>query len=529
MRTTLFTFLIIASCTSLASAQDFDLPEVIFFHIGQPRNASFASEFCWVGDQNGDGYDDLLVSHRALNRVELFHGGENMDNDPDFFFTIEGDYMFVGNQLDFPGELLPDRAPFIYVNSYYDNRNRPPAINYHRLFESEEELDNEPEHFFTGGYESVPFSAHRRQPFDFNGDDHSDLVMRNRIDGIETLFVYYGGADFDTIPDWEAETAGIYPGAHASTGFDINSDGYNDLFVKVASGFDSYTFQLFLGGEEPSAEPIFSIPWHHFEGLILKYGFALLPDINGDGYDDWGLHFNNDIRTWDGYYIFYGGEEPDMEPDILLDGNAPGTGDRRGEICGGDFNNDGYGDIVTADPSAGYGDAQLNYFFGRPELPEEMEADILINMREDYEEHRATIGLIGAVGDYNGDEIDDFAASAGPTYRMIILAGSNQWQVNEVDEELPTNYNLALTAYPNPFNSTTHLSFNLQTDSEITITVLDIQGRTILRITDLNLKAGRQTIPLNFSSVSGGIYFAQITLSGINRSRSETVKLVNLK
>ena len=41
----------------------------------QENQQGFASDFCWIGDQNGDGFDDLLVNqdrNDTLNRVYLF-------------------------------------------------------------------------------------------------------------------------------------------------------------------------------------------------------------------------------------------------------------------------------------------------------------------------------------------------------------------------------------------------------------------------------------------------------------------------
>ncbi len=507
----LYTTIMLLSA-SITFAQAFDLPEVIWYHEGMPRAGLFAEEFMCVGDQNGDGYDDLLVNHRALNRVELFYGGEEMDNEPDFLFTTDEEFMALGQYLWYAGNLIPDREPFIAVSKLYRNPDDRPVIAYQQLFESGEELDNEPEFLYSGVFEtghSVPNSAYRSCPFDFNSDGFDDLISRKYLDGTERSFVYYGGADFDTIPDWEAELAGRSAGTRASTGYDINGDGFDDNLLSSSHAPHELTYEMFLGGEEPDHEPIFSLTSDHFEGLILKYGFTLLPDVNGDGYDDWGVHFNDDRFTWDGYYIFYGGEEPDMEPDVLLAGNADGTGDRRGEICGGDFNNDGYGDMVTGDYSAFYGEGQLNYFFGRPHLPDEMEADILINMDRDFEDdYNSTCQFFGAVGDYNGDGVDDVVTAKVGTYgRTLILAGSEDWLVNSVDDKLPVDYTLLLDAYPNPFNSTATIRYQLPRSQNVAMKILDISGREVTTLVNSRQSSGQNQTVWDSGDIPSGVYF----------------------
>ncbi len=525
---------ILLTSVTITLAHAFDLPEIILYERGMPRNESFAEEFCWVGDQNGDGYDDLLVSHRGTNRVELFHGGEEMDGEPDFEFTTDEEFMALGQYMRFIGNLIPDREPFIAVSKLYRNVAVPPVIAYQQLFESGEEVDNEPDYLYSGGYEwgsSVPVSAHRSRPLDFNGDGYDDLVAMHYDDGIVLLTVKYGSADFDTIPDWEVEAGIGLPLTRISTGYDINADGYDDIFLSSEPDFNRPTYEIFLGGEEPDEEPVFSIPYDYFDGLILKYGFSLLPDINGDGYDDWGLHFNDDGWDWDGYYIFFGGEDPDMEPDILLQGNSPTAGHNKGDICGGDFNNDGYGDIVTGSSLANYSQGEVRYFFGRPDLPEEMESDILINMERDYgQEYGGCSRLVGAAGDYNGDGADDVVSAVnGDAGRFLILAGSDEWQVNSVDDELPTDHILLLDAYPNPFNDTVKLSFDVPISGEVKLSIYDIHGQLLEELTHKTFKQGVHTISWNANHYPTGIYFSVLEYTTRHTTDINIEKLIMLR
>ena len=131
--------------------------------------------------------------------------------------------------------------------------------------------------------------------------------------------------------------------------------------------------------------------------------------------------------------------------------------------------------------------------------------------------------------DCNGGVITE--VEERPTLQMINRNG----EIGEVlpvsvnNEPIPQSFDLSITAYPNPFNSTTNVTFNLPIATIAAITIYDIRGRAVQTVTDLNLHGGRNSIHLNLSAVSGGIYFTQLSMVGVYRSQSKIVKLVNLK
>jgi hypothetical protein len=65
--------------------------------------------------------------------------------------------------------------------------------------------------------------------------------------------------------------------------------------------------------------------------------------------------------------------------------------------------------------------------------------------------------------------------------------------------------------YPNPFNPTTQISFELAQDRLVTLTIYDVLGREVAKLLNGNLqKAGRNTVAFNAGKLSSGVYFYRL-------------------
>jgi hypothetical protein len=67
--------------------------------------------------------------------------------------------------------------------------------------------------------------------------------------------------------------------------------------------------------------------------------------------------------------------------------------------------------------------------------------------------------------------------------------------------------------YPNPFNSSSIISFSLAQDSRVQIQLVDVTGRNLQTILNGNLVAGDHELPLNRVQLSAGIYFLQLKMN----------------
>ncbi|HKI45405.1 MAG TPA: T9SS type A sorting domain-containing protein, partial [Balneolales bacterium] len=92
------------------------------------------------------------------------------------------------------------------------------------------------------------------------------------------------------------------------------------------------------------------------------------------------------------------------------------------------------------------------------------------------------------------------------------MAGSNGAVGNLSDSVAsvkPTR--TALNAnYPNPFNPTTVISYQLAKESHVHLTVWNILGRQVTSLVDANQQMGAHQVTFNASQLSSGVYFYRL-------------------
>ncbi|RLF69950.1 MAG: hypothetical protein DRN55_09090, partial [Thermoplasmata archaeon] len=142
-------------------------------------------------------------------------------------------------------------------------------------------------------------------------------------------------------------------------------------------------------------------------------------DVNGDGIDDIIIGIPG-YSTWSGgtngkVVIYFGMLNVNKvlysnQANVTIDGTSPVFGC---EIASGDLNNDGIEDIAVGSPtSSGYAGG-VYIFFGRTNWPSTLkDTNADVHIKGDTSTYRECLGIHLAVGDLDGDGIDDLAASA---------------------------------------------------------------------------------------------------------------------
>lgn len=88
---------------------------------------------------------------------------------------------------------------------------------------------------------------------------------------------------------------------------------------------------------------------------------------------------------------------------------------------------------------------------------------------------------------------------------------------------LPLEY--ALSAYPNPFNPLTTLTFTLPNAGRALLAVYDVSGREVARMADRGFDAGTHRLTFDAGALPTGVYFARLQSGAFTR----TQKLLLLK
>jgi len=184
--------------------------------------------------------------------------------------------------------------------------------------------------------------------------------------------------------------------------------------------------------------------------------------------------------------------------------------------------------LPVADPD---GDA-INYLL-------QTATDANFSMVADLVNFGQTNGIaytIAEAADLFANLTDNDPNSDGTTaafYHRVITTDGSKWNAGpasmtslrrgaitdtETGAELPTEFALKGN-YPNPFNPTTSISFDLPESADVTVQVLDLLGREVMAIPSQTMTAGAgQTVQIDASSLSSGIYLYRV----IARSASTT-------
>ncbi len=82
-----------------------------------------------------------------------------------------------------------------------------------------------------------------------------------------------------------------------------------------------------------------------------------------------------------------------------------------------------------------------------------------------------------------------------------------------------------VSAFPNPFNPSTTVHFEMQRAAQVRLSVYDIQGREVALLLNEQLSAGNHEVSWNGSSYSTGLYLIEL----VSSSQREFAKVLLLK
>lgn len=117
--------------------------------------------------------------------------------------------------------------------------------------------------------------------------------------------------------------------------------------------------------------------------------------------------------------------------------------------------------------------------------------------------------------------------SESATSSVVLVRGT----LTNIDgaSDLPTEFALKGN-YPNPFNPTTNIRFDLPEAADVRVEVYDILGRRVMVLTNNTFQAGaNHNIRVDASALASGTYLYRIVAEMASRTRVDTGKMVLVK
>ena len=456
-----------------------------------------------IGDINGDGYADFIVGDSG-EYVKLYLGSSPFDTLNCIKF-MQGTRKRIYSSGCGGGDLNGDGYNDFVINSSYDYDDYRVYVYY-----GGKEIDTLPDITITNTGYRYDFGG-RSISGDLNNDGFDDLLIsapNDYFDARGRVYIYYGGAVMDAVCDVYLEGKEGFDMFGWSTCMvgDLNNDGFDDFVVGAPQDLkgESGKAYLFFGGDSigfyNSLELIgnTSLAYNSYGRMVSGLG-----DINGDGFDDFGIMSLSHID------IFLGGNDISQQNSYVLDSKT-GFG-FLGKLK--DLNKDNFDDFVTVSED-------INMFLGQESL--DTTPDIQLN---------SWATPINNIGDINGDGKDEITFSIGGGWSLSgIVNIYNYGKVDFIDNLLttsPSGFTIRQN-YPNPFNPSTIISWQSPFFSHTTIKVFDILGNEVATLVDEEKPAGEHKEEFNASKyqLSSGVYFCELKMKGGNSSR---IKMVFIK
>ena len=83
--------------------------------------------------------------------------------------------------------------------------------------------------------------------------------------------------------------------------------------------------------------------------------------------------------------------------------------------------------------------------------------------------------------------------------------------INKSDQKFDFKFG---SAFPNPFNSTIKIDFELSSSEKVLINIYDVKGRQIINILDRSMREGNHRIQWDAKNISSGLYFIKMQSKG---------------
>jgi hypothetical protein len=471
------------------------------------------------GDVNGDGYSDIAVEATHYvegmetfgNDVYLFFGGPVMDTIYDAELHLPEHLGHSPSGLWIGDVLVGDEGGADFngaVFVYFGGTPFDTTVDLH--------LIGDPHSSFGIAVTSG----------DVNGDGCDDVIIgAYRYNGFTLdgrVYVYYGGALLDSLPDViiEGHDSEAF-GKSVGSGGDVNSDGFEDIVVGADENSEAYwgagKVYVFYGGNPMNTWPDC---WLHGEGVNHYLGWFGCDIMQNE--DDHDMVITGTSLYPYGFpnvapgkvYLLQGGNPMDTLPDLWMIGQSDSS--KLGMWCcsAGDVDGDGHEDALVGAPNdhgflgTGYmwlggtsmdtiPDAYLRGGFGGQDIG----------------------WKVASAGDIDGDGCDEMIFS---NYAVTGIAPSVwvcRYTGPGIQEHACQIVSPNIHIEPNPFSHILNIDCSNLGNTSIDIRIFDVAGREVIQYA----VEDKTRASIDTRSLPGGVYFIEVR-AGSHRIVEKGVK-----
>ena len=322
---------------------------VLYKFDGDSNNSQFGISVSGAGDVNGDGFADLIVgaslsdnNGRNSGSAKVFSG---VDGSVLYTFDGDGDSFLssFGESVSGAGDVNGDGFDDLIVGARgVDKNGRDINFGRARVFSG---VDGSVLYNFDGDSAGDQFGESVSGAGDVNGDGFADLIVGARFDDNNAPSSgsarVLSGSDGSVLYNFDGDSAGDFLGGSVSGAGDVNGDGFDDLIVGVDrddnNGTDSGSARV-LSGSDGSVLYVFD---GNSAGDQFGFSVSGAGDVNGDGIADLivGAPRDDDSAIVSGRARVLSGSDGSVIYNFKAD-----------DIPVGDVNGDGIDDLMVGNP-----------------------------------------------------------------------------------------------------------------------------------------------------------------------------------
>ena len=115
-----------------------------------------------------------------------------------------------------------------------------------------------------------------------------------------------------------------------------------------------------------------------------------------------------------------------------------------------------------------------------------------------------------------------YSRSTGPAEKFMI-SGMKLSSNNISVKEVANSFSLG-QAYPNPSSNVVNIAFDLKSNNNVKVSILNLLGQEVINVADDKFTAGKSEVSVDVTNLSAGVYFYSMTVDGVSQAQKLIIK-----